>query len=84
MPRVRLKAKDYARNDFQAWIRNEMRLQKKTNAHMGELIGFTGQNYGRKLSTMFFSYDELVAILEELNCPVDRMVYFMTGNKVRS
>ena len=57
--------------------------QKVTNNDMGKLLGFTGQNYSKKLAKMFFSYDELVLIAERLTCPLDKLVYFMTGKRVK-
>ena len=82
MPRVRLNAKKYARSDFQAWIRAEMKQKKLTNADMGALFGYTGQNFSQKLAHMGFSYDELVKLIAKLDCPLDRTVYFMTGERI--
>lgn len=81
MPRIRLNAKKYARNDFEAWIRAEMKRKKLTNEAMGLLLGFSGPNYSKKLSSMAFRYDELVTILDRLDCPAEKMLYFMTGHR---
>lgn len=83
MPRVKLYAKKYARNDFQAWIRNEMKKTKLTCEQMGKLIGVSGSQFSRKLSAMEFNYDQLVSILDRLDCPAEQMVYFMTGQLIK-
>ncbi len=77
MPRVRLKAKDYARSDFQAWIRQAMKEEKATCEQMGLLIGVSASQFSRKLSGMSFNYNELVKILDRLDCPPTKTIYFM-------
>lgn len=83
MPRIRLKAKDYARSDFEAWVRAEMKKQKATCEQMGALIGVSASQYSRKLASMAFNYGELVTIMERLNCPPEKLVYFMTGQIIK-
>lgn len=83
MPRIKLYAKRYAKNDFQAWIRNEMKKTKMTCEQMGKLIGVSGSQFSRKLAAMEFNYDQLVSILGTLNCPADQTIYFMTGQLVK-
>lgn len=83
MPRIKLKSKTYARQDIEAWIRQEMKASRLTNDVMGTRLGYTGQRFSQKLKDMNFEYSELVILLDMLKCPPDKVVYFMTGQVVR-
>ena len=83
MPRIKLKSRKYAKEDYRAWIRAQMKEQKLTNEVMGLMIGVSGQQFSRKLKAMDFSYDQLVLLNERLKCPTEKVVYFMTGSTVK-
>ena len=81
MPRIKEYRKEYARRDMQAWIRNEMKRQKITQADIGKKLGVSGQGFSQKLRNMSFKYDELYLIFNTLNAEPKEIIYFMKGGE---
>ena len=80
MPRVRINRTEYARKDFQAWIRQTMKDKKVRMSDLANIYKVSQPAISYKLKNMAFTYDELVKLFEILGCEPERLVYFMTGN----
>ena len=80
MPRIRMKKTEYARKDFQAWIRQTMKDKKVRMSDLANIYKVSQPAISYKLKNMAFTYDELVKLFEVLGCEPERLVYFMTGN----
>ena len=77
MPRVHLLRKKYMLQDLSDWITGKMRIQKKSQAYMGRLIGISQVAYGQRLRRGEFEYSQLIEILKELNASDEEILKLM-------
>ncbi|MBE5846208.1 MAG: hypothetical protein E7300_00850 [Lachnospiraceae bacterium] len=69
------KARRIERSSY--WMRNRMRKMKKSQKHMGALLGIAQASFGYKLERMCFSYIELVIVMKELEMTKEEILSMM-------
>lgn len=77
MPRVQLYKQKYMLQDLSDWITGRMRVMKKSQAYMGELLGISQVAFGQKVRQSNFKYSEMLAILKELQATDEEILKFM-------
>lgn len=77
MPRVHILQKKYMLKDLSDWITGKMRVQKKSQAHMGELLGMSQVAFGKRLMSGNFEYGQLIEILKELKATDEEILKLM-------
>ena len=77
MPRVQLYKQKYMLQDLSDWITGRMRVMKKSQAYMGELLGISQVAFGQKVKQSNFKYSEMLAILKELQATDEEILKFM-------
>ena len=77
MPRVHILRKKYMLQDLSDWITGKMRIQKKSQAHMGQLIGMSQVAFGYRLRRGEFEYSQLIEILKELKASDEEILKLM-------
>ena len=77
MPRVQILRKKYMIQDLSDWITGKMRIQKKSQAHMGQLIGMSQVAFGHRLRRGEFEYSQLIEILKELKASDEEILKLM-------
>lgn len=73
MPRVILNALDYRERDLQAYIRNEMKLQKVHQKDLADELHMTQQNFSYLISNMNFNPKQLMIVFHRLNTPTEKI-----------
>lgn len=66
MPRVRIKKKDYAINDFRKWLIGEMAVQNIRQKDLAEWLGMSQQAVSIKIQKSDFSLKELIILFDRL------------------
>ena len=77
MPRVQLYKQKYMVEDFSNWIIGRMRIMKKSQAYMGELLGISQAGFGQKVRQANFKYSEMLTVLKELQATDEEILKFM-------
>lgn len=77
MPRVHILQKKYMLKDLSDWITGKMRIQKKSQAYMGELLGISQVAYGQRLRTGNFEFSQLIEIFKELQASDEEIIKLM-------
>lgn len=77
MPRVQINKKKYMLQDLSDWITGKMRIQKKSQAYMGGLLGISQVAFGQRLKNSNFEYSQLLEILKELQATDEEILKFM-------
>jgi hypothetical protein len=63
--------------DLSDWIIGRMRIMKKSQAYMGELLGISQAAFGQKARSANFKYSELLTVLKELQATDEEILKFM-------
>lgn len=77
MPRVHLYKQKYMLQDLSNWIIGRMRIMKKSQAYMGELLGISQVAFGKRLQKSNFEYSQMLVILKELQATDEEILKFM-------
>lgn len=77
MPRVHILRKKYMLQDLSDWITGKMRVQKKSQAYMGELLGISQAAYGQRLRSGNFEVCQLLEIFRELQASDEEIIKLM-------
>ena len=77
MPRVQILRKKYMLQDLSDWITGKMRVQKKSQAYMGKLLGISQVAYGQRLKSGNFEFGQLIEIFKELQATDEDIVKLM-------
>lgn len=77
MPRVQLYKQKYMLQDLSDWITGRMRVMKKSQAYMGELLGISQVAFGQRLKKSSFDYSQLLVVLKELQATDEEILKFM-------
>ena len=77
MPRVQLYKQKYMFQDLSDWITGRMRIMKKSQAYMGELLGISQVAFGQRLKKADFKYSQMIVILKELQATDEEILKFM-------
>ena len=77
MPRVHISTKTYMLKDLSDWSIGRMRVQKKSQAYMGALLGISQVAYGQRLRSGNFEFGQLIAIFKELQATDEEIVKLM-------
>lgn len=77
MPRVQLYKQKYMLQDLSDWIIGRMRVMKKSQAYMGELLGISQVAFGQRVRKSNFEYSQLIVILKELQATDEEILKFM-------
>lgn len=67
MPRVSIKAEEYAMTDFRRWLVGELKIQGITQNDIAGWIGVEQSAVSRKIKNCTFKLDELMKIFKHLN-----------------
>ena len=77
MPRVQLYKQKYMLEDLSNWIIGRMRVLRKSQAYMGELLGISQVAFGQRLKKSNFEYSQLIVIFKELQATDEEILKFM-------
>ena len=77
MPRVAINKQNYMLKDLSNWIIGRMRIMKKSQAYMGELLGISQVAFGKRIQKTSFDYSEMLVILKELQATDEEILKFM-------
>lgn len=83
MPRTQLSRKADARRDLEMEIRQSMKDLHITQADIGRRFGITGAGVCSKIKKCQWQYDELVELMDMLQFPPQKILYFASGGRYR-
>lgn len=83
MPRTQLSRKADARRDLEKEIRQSMKEMKVTQRMIGKHLGITGAGVSAKIKHCRWDYNELVTVMELLEFPPEKILYFASGGRYR-
>lgn len=83
MPRTQLSKKADARRDLEMEIRQSMKDLHITQRQLGKRLGITGAGVCLKIQKCQWQYDELVEVMEMLQFPPTKILYFASGGRFK-
>ena len=83
MPRTQLSRTADARRDLEKEIRQSMKDLHITQREIGRRFGITGAGVSAKIKLCRWDYDELVALMEILQFPPEKILYFASGGRFK-
>lgn len=82
MPRTHLSRRSDTRRDLIADINQRRKDKHITLENLGRRYHVSGQRIGQKINSMALNYDELVDLMELLDMPPDRILWYMSGGRM--
>lgn len=83
MPRTHLSRRSDTRRDLIAEITQRRKEKRITLENLGRRYHVSGQRIGQKINSMALNYDELVDLMELLDMPPDRILWYMSGGRMK-
>lgn len=77
MPRVAIKKKDYMATDLSKWIVGKMYELGLRQTDVAQLLGISQPAFCQRLRAGFFTYKQLLVILEKLGATDEEILRFM-------
>lgn len=77
MPRVALKKREYAENDFFKWLKNEMWDRGLKQEDMGNLLGISQQAFSDRAKKHQLDIKEVMLIFHEFDTPPDKIGHLL-------
>lgn len=77
MPKVYITKEDKLNSRLAALLFGTMKVKRKTQTEMGDVLGISQQAFGKKLKKSQFTFLELVKVFDELDLPDEDIIRVM-------
>lgn len=83
MPRTHLSRRSDTRRDLIAEIQQRRKERHITLEKLGRRYHVTGQHIGKQIRQMSLDYDTLVDMMDYLEFPADRILWYCSGGRFK-
>lgn len=83
MPRTYLSRRSDTRRDLIAEINQRKKEKHITLEDLGRRYNVSGPAICYRINNLIFTYDQLVDLMELLEFPPDKILFYMSGGRVR-
>lgn len=83
MPRTRIKATAYKKNDLPKFIRHKLATEEKKQSDLADLLGISPAAFTNRMHKGLFSYTDLVEIFAEVGATDDEIIRLMRKDRYK-